>query len=132
MATIYSMDQFASWVNEIGSSAYHAKAPASWVSGKCMAVMDEVRSRTKGGKMRYSVFMIGYVSGLIAAQRDQLWRKTEFVYRDRDGTLYSTAKNSIHRSTEEWYSSGRGSELGTLERAHVWLGTDKPYTEWSL
>ena len=56
----------------------------------------------------------------------------EFAIGTRRVTLFSTHRDSTHRKTEEFYSAGKGSELGKLESAHVWKGTDKPYTAWSL
>jgi len=73
-----------------------------------------------------------FLRGYNHALNDALWSDVEFCYRDAEGVLYSTHRGSTHRSTEEFYSTGRGCELGNLECAHVWRGTDKPYTDWAI
>lgn len=124
-------DQAATLIREINSVAYHAKETADQLHGRYRQIMQETNSRTKSGRRRYSVWFAGFVAGLIHAEMQANWQKVEFVYRDQDGVIYSTMKGSSHRSTEEFYSTGRGSELGQMERAHVWIGTDKPYTAWA-
>lgn len=73
-----------------------------------------------------------FARGYLRALMDALWSDVEFCYRDAQGVLYSTHSDSTHRKTEEFYQSGRGSELAALECAHVWKGTDKPFTAWSV
>ncbi len=43
------------------------------------------------------------------------------------GILFSTHKQSTHRLTEEFYSAGKGAELGGLPNGIYWRGSDKPY-----
>jgi hypothetical protein len=81
----------------------------------------------KGTPRHVREFLRGYYEAL----NELVWREMEFCYRDAAGTLFSTHRDSTHRKTEEFYSAGKGSELGKLESAHVWKGTDKPYTAWS-
>jgi hypothetical protein len=75
--------------------------------------------------------VIEFLRGYCTALQDSVWSDVEFCYRDASGTLFSTHRDSTHRKTEEFYASGKGCELGNLESAHVWKGTDKPYTPWS-
>jgi hypothetical protein len=86
-------------------------------------------ARTTGKTKRpvYSVFMKGFVSGYCRALDNARYRDDlEFCYL-KDGILYSTHKESIHKSTEEFYSSGRGCELGSLPSGHYWRFSDKPF-----
>jgi len=53
----------------------------------------------------------------------QVYDYLEFCYMGKDGVLYSTHKKSKHRSTEEFYSSGRGHELFHLQGDHYWRGS---------
>lgn len=94
-------------------------------------VWTPLNQRFPNGKRKFSQYLCGYASGLVHAYTDAIWRNdVEFVYRSTDGALFSTSKNSTHRSTEEFYSAGRGCELGNMDCAHVWRGTDKPFTEF--
>lgn len=86
-----------------------------------LAVMPKRMTKTE------HAFARGYLRALL----DGLWQEVEFCYRDSKGVIYSTAKDSTHRKTEEFYSSGRGHLLGDMESAHLWKGTDKPYTIWN-
>lgn len=84
-------------------------------------------NRKHGARRVYPAFVQGYVFGLLAAHRAAQWSKMEFCYVE-NGILFSTHMGSVHRSTEEFYASGRGSELSKLPCAHFWKGTDKPFT----
>lgn len=88
--------------------------------------------RTEAGRRKFTRQFYGYVAGYCDAKYSELWGKVEFCYRDAAGVIYSTHKQSVHRSTEEFYAAGRGSELGDLECAHVWKGTDRPFTPWEV
>ncbi len=75
----------------------------------------------------YSRYERGYVHGLIRARETRIQNAmVEFCYL-KDGVLYSTHKQSTHRTTEEFYSSGRGAELANLPSGFYWKGTDKPF-----
>ena len=84
-------------------------------------------ARKWGNRAVYSVYLQGYVQGLIDAQRERITRElTEFCYV-QNGILFSTHKQSTHRLTEEFYSAGKGRELGNLPNGIYWRGSDKPY-----
>jgi hypothetical protein len=85
-----------------------------------------------GMPKRMTVSERTYARGYLHALMDSLWSETEFCYRNSSGVLFSTHKESAHRRTEEFYSSGRGVLLGEMESAHVWKGTDKPFTDWAF
>jgi hypothetical protein len=69
-----------------------------------------------------------YVQGYEACIVDGLYRnELEFCYVGPDGTMYSTHKETTHRSTEEWYAAGKGHELGNLPAGHFWKGTARAW-----
>ena len=72
----------------------------------------------------------GFASGVEESLLAQCWKKVEFCYRDADGTIYSTHKESVHRLTEEFHARGEGCLLGAMECAHLWKNTDKEFTTW--
>lgn len=93
-------------------------------------VRDRIRvelNRKHGKRAVYSAYVHGYIAGLMEMHRAAIWSKVEFCYVE-NGVLFSTHRDSTHRSTEEFYSAGRGCEFGNLPCAHFWKGTDKPYT----
>jgi len=91
----------------------------------------EMNREMRNGRRVYSRALAAYVQGYFNALINQLWQSVEFCYRDTAGVIYSTHKNSARRNTEEFYSSGRGCELGQLESAHLWIDSDKPFTTWA-
>jgi len=95
-------------------------------------ITEPMQTRTPAGRRRFTSFARGYAAGVIAEKLNALWYKeVEFCYRDEAGQIFSTHKQSAHRSTEEFYAAGRGVELARMECAHVWKGTDKPFTPWT-
>lgn len=92
-------------------------------------IVDPINYRVPSGKRKHSVFLSGYVSGLIARHRSEIWQKhVEFCYLV-DGVLYSTHKDSDKRKTAEFYDAGKGNVLADAPCAHYWKGSDKPYTK---
>ena len=129
--SILSLSQFETRVHDVIFSAglYHIKS--SELYEKFNEIREEVYSRAPSGRPRYDRWTQGAVCGMIQYAHNSLWEKLEFCYRDSEGNIFSTGKDSVHRSTEEFYASGCGCELGNMECAHVWRGTDKAYTEWA-
>ena len=96
-------------------------------------VLTPLNSRAPSGRRRHSAYLSGYAEGFYNAHMEHVWRdQVEFCYRDVDGVLYSVWRESTHRLTEEFYKAGRGCELGNMECAHVWCGTNKPFTSWAF
>lgn len=88
---------------------------------------DELARRYANGRRVYSLFLAGYAQGLIDAHRAENYlRHLEFCYIGADGTKYSTRKGAP-RTTEEFYSSGRGCELADMPSGHFWIENGKPY-----
>jgi hypothetical protein len=134
MKTILSTSQIETRLGDIHSTAQVCKQTSAELNERLTAFMVELCERTPGGKRRYSVEQIGYARGYCQALYHRIMREqVEFVYRDqRDGVIYGTHKDSTFRSTEPFYQAGRGSEFGEMECAHVWKGTYKPFTPWSV
>ena len=129
--SILLLSQFQTRVHDVIFSAGLLRIKSSELSSKFDKIREEVYSKTASGRSRYDRWTQGAVCGMIQYASNSLWEQVEFCYRDAQGTIFSTEKDSIHRSTEEFYASGRGCELGEMECAHVWRGTDKPYTAWA-
>lgn len=90
-------------------------------------LFEELGRRYANGRSVYSVYLVGYAQGLIDAHRQENYAQhLEFCYVGSDGTRYSTRKGAA-RSTEEFYSQGRGHELGALPSGHFWIKNGKPY-----
>ena len=89
-------------------------------------VYDELNSRTKT-RSRYTGYVRGYVSGLMAADRALLWKEVEFCYFI-DGEWHSVEKNSTRKTTEAIYTQNRGCELGACKSGHLWRRSDRAYT----
>lgn len=111
-------------IKDIVSSGRIQKMTHSAIHARCLAAFDSMPKRMPQ-------FERTYARGYMYALLDALWTDAEFCYRDANGTLFSTWRESVHRKTEEFYSSDRGAELALLECAHVWRGTDKPFTDWT-
>jgi len=117
-------------VNDAFSMARHFHETSDALAARVAKIREELNSKTPAGRRRYSEYERYAVSGYIMARHDDVWQHVEFCYRDAEGTLFSVDRNSTHRKTEEFYAANRGHELMQLESAHVWTGTDKPYTPW--
>ena len=128
--SILSLSQFETRVHDVVFSAELCHIKSVDIPSKFDKIFEEVNSRTPGGRARYSRWMQGAVAGMVHYTRGMLWQNMEFCYRDDNGVIFSSEKDSIHRSTEEFYAVGRGCELADMEDAHLWRGTDKPFTEW--
>ncbi len=91
-------------------------------------VVDPINEKYSSGRRKHSVWLAGYVGGLISAGRNNIWRNdVEFCYLV-EGILYSTHKNSTKLKTEEFYERGEGNKLANSEGRHYWIGTDKIYS----
>jgi hypothetical protein len=125
-----SLQQIETRINDVFVMAKLCKHTNVQLNANISESMQVIYSRTPAGRLRYSIWKQGYSRGLIAAHNSAIWKDVEFCYRNKDGVIYSTHKNSSHFSTEEFYSVGQGCLLADMESAHVWIGTDKNYTPW--
>ena len=118
-------------VNDAFRAARQFRESHEQIDARIATIRAELQSKTAKGRWRYSEYERYEVSGYLRARYDDIWQHLEFCYRDAAGVLYSTHRESTHRKTEEFFASGRGAELATLEAAHVWKGTNRNYTPWS-
>ncbi len=124
-----SISRIEARINEILTTAEIYK----WSASKLLEVLTErvinpINYKTASGKRRHSVWMSGYVSGYIAAKRNEIWQsKVEFCYEYK-GELYSTHKNSTRKTTQEFYDRNEGHILADCVGRHYWMGTDKAYS----
>jgi hypothetical protein len=134
MKTILSTSQIETRLGDIYSTAQICKQTSEVLNERLLAFMVELCERTPGGRRRYSVEAIGYARGYSQALYHRIMREqVEFVYKDPQGVIFTTHFTSNHRrTTEEFYQASRGVELGEMDAAHVWIGTDKPFTPWSV
>lgn len=127
MASILTLTQWESRLFQEFSSAESYRSTHDEQNKRIAECVHAELKRMHGKRRVYPAFVQGYVFGLLAAHRAAQWSKMEFCYVE-NGVLFSTHRESVHRNTEEFYASGRGSELGKLPCAHFWKGTDKPFT----
>lgn len=124
-------------LSDLHSTAYICKQTSNELRTRVRDFLVTLNERTPGGSRRYSQEFVGYARGFARCLDRRIMEGptafVEFVYRDAQGVIYSTqATTDFEHTTEEFYSTGRGSELGNLECAHVWKGTDKPFTPWTI
>jgi hypothetical protein len=75
----------------------------------------------------YSVYMHGFVYGLMRAEQKRIERENlEFCYLV-DGILFSTHRDTDKRKTEEFFQAGKGSYLVDKPSGFIWKGSDKVY-----
>ena len=127
MKTILSTYQWESRVGEVYSALESFRMPSAKHQAYIVERIDVELNRKHGTRSVYSAYVKGFVRGMCRARDNRVMRDlVEFCYV-KDGVLYSTHKASTHRSTEEFYSTGRGCELGGLPSGFYWKGTDKPF-----
>lgn len=117
-------------INSAFTSARTFRESHETIDARVAVIRDELNSKTPRGKWRYTQYERHFAEGFMRARYEDIWQHVEFCYRDSAGVLYSTHRDSTHRKTEEFYSTGRGAELCRLPGAFVWKGTDRNYTAW--
>jgi len=125
-----SLQQIETRINEVFTMAKLCKHTTVQLNDSIAKSMEVIYSRTPSGRLRYSIWEQGYSRGLIAANNSAIWQDVEFCYRDKDGIIYSTARNSMHRSIDILYGNGKSSLINNMECAHLWIGSYKEYTPW--
>lgn len=89
-------------------------------------IYTELNSVTPKGKARYSRYMKGYVTGLVAMCNKEMYNHVEFCY-EINNVLFSTHKDSKRRTTEEFYTNGRGHELLDKQGYFYYKNSDTKY-----
>lgn len=78
---------------------------------------------------RCPFWVSSYLQGISDMLYSEVYRnELEFIYQDAEGTWFSTAKVSEHRSVNEFYGNGRASELGNMKSFHAWKVAKKPFS----
>ena len=91
-------------------------------------VLAPLQCKYKNGKHVHSSYIRAYAFGYYMSEVKRIMREeVEFCY-ELEGELYSTDRNTTHRSTEELYKAKRGQELLDVPGYFYWLGTNKRYT----
>ena len=140
--TVLSHTQIESRIRSIFALVEDSHSTLDRLNSQMLPVWQELASKTASGRHRY----VGYTRGFARGVFDALWHtlmqeKVEFVYKLRrdvpqinakQGELFSTHKQSVHRLTEEFYEAELGILLSDAYHSHVWKGTDKPIGAWSV
>lgn len=124
-----SISRIEARINEVFSMAEICGWSSTKLNDTLMErVINPINYKTASGKRRHSVWMTGYVSGYIAAKRNEIWQhKVEFCY-EYNGELYSTHKDTNRKSTKEFYDRNEGYILADCVGKHYWISTDKAFS----
>lgn len=125
---ILSLTQWETRIADFYSSTRSFRLTSAEMQERRQTYILSELSRKHGKRAVYSAYVAGYVAGLEAAHRAEMYRfHLEYCFCV-DGVLYSTHRDSTHRKTEEFYARGEGHILGNAPvHGHYWKGTDKPY-----
>lgn len=127
MNRILSSMQWETRVSECYSMIELSRMPSADALAYIKQWIDAELTRKHGKRAVYSQYEQGFVRGMCRARDNRIVRDlVEFCYVE-NGILFSTHKDSTHRKTEEFYTAGRGCELGNLPSGFFWKGTDKPW-----
>ena len=127
MKTILSLSQIETRIEDVFSMSRLCGMTSAEENERVKTHIWDELNRKHGKRAVYSAWFCGYAAGLIAAARSANYAQhLEFCYVEND-VKFSTHKASSHRSTEEFYSAGRGCELGSLPSGHFWKKSGKPY-----
>lgn len=121
--------QLETKVNDVFSMAKVCKWSSKELSDHCNKYLTEpINERYASGKRKHSVWLAGYVAGLIGAMRQTIWREhVEFCY-NVNGVLYSTHRESKRQTTGQFYERGEGNILADSEGRHYWKDSDKAFS----
>lgn len=93
-------------------------------------ILNELNTKTAAGRARYTAGQRAYIKGMVDISLHSLWQDVEFCYRTKDGKVYGT-----HQDTKQTHKTSDLSSLAFLndcESAHLWKGTTKEFTNWSV
>lgn len=121
------MNEWKSRVADLFSSAISFKLTSEEINARLKRVVwEELGSRTPKGRPRYSIYMKGYVQGLVDRHRDEIWKLVDFRYL-YEGVLYSTDKSAKNNTNYLHSLNLPSEEWRKMKCGHYWTGTDKPY-----
>lgn len=116
--------QIETMLNSLFATATICKVTSEEFTRRYQAL--PVFAKYKSGRSKHPHYMQMFAKGYFFALRNRIYQEyLEFCYVDGSGVMYSTHRQSSHRSTEEWYQAGQGSELAKLPSGHYWKGSDK-------
>ena len=124
-----SIARIESRINEIFTMAEICKWSSAELNDRLVErIINPINYKTPSRKRRHSVWMAGYVSGYIAAKRNEIWQsKVEFCYEYK-GELYSTHKDTSRKSTKEFYDRNEGHILAGCVGKHYWKDSNKAFS----
>lgn len=127
--TILDMGQWKTRVNELFRMGVSCKWSQEQFGEHTQSRIYEELHRKHGTKNVYSLYMRGYVWGMMEIHRDRIMREeVEFCYLV-DGVLYSTLKETEKRKTDDLYKTHDSlyRVLPDMPSGFIWRGTDKVY-----
>lgn len=129
----YPQSRILSRIHELFSTARSFHSTSDALNESVNKVLTELESKTKTGARRYPIRLASYARACRDVMHAHYWHsEMEFCYRDDSGKIYSTWRDSTHASMEELYALELTStQWDAMDRANVWKGTSKPFTEWS-
>ena len=97
-------------------------------------LMEELGRKWRNGRNVYPSYYRHYAKGYFKALCDNLWQDTEFCYKDDNGIIYSTHKDSVHQTTKHLYDDpDKARDLSNMQWAHLWKGADKLFSDdWHM
>ena len=126
---VLSMMQFENRVNDVFSMSIICGQTSEELQAKIQTHLFDELNRTTGASNRkvYSVYISGFVQGLITAARADLYKNhLEFCY-SIEGVLYSTHKTSEKQTTEQFYKNDTYKVLHSAPNGHYWKTSNKPF-----
>lgn len=126
---VLSMTQFETRVSDVFSMSIICGQTSGELQDRLTKHIFNEVSRTTGASKRkvYSVYMSGFVQGLITAARADLYKNhLEFCYLI-EGVLYSTHKTSEKQTTDQFYKNDTYKVLHNAPNGHYWKKSNKPF-----
>lgn len=123
--TVLTLDNWRARVDEVFITAKTMKCTSDQLNDMtAKRIWVELNRRTKTRAV-YTAYVVGYVNGLMACKRGDLWQHMEFCYLI-DGVLYTTAKQETGKP--KLGINVDYAKASDAPCAHFWIGTDKPFT----
>lgn len=98
-------------------------------------VIDEINSRTPGGRYRYTKDFRSFLAGYEACHRERFWEENFYYAHLYESELYSDDKRRPlgMKSFKDLQArlDAEGGRIAEVPACHLWVGTEKPFTEWA-
>lgn len=90
-------------------------------------ILIPLKRKYPSGRSVHSQYLNAFAFGVYLSETKRILQdEVEFCYIV-DGELYSTSKDTTHKSTNELYTLNRGEELLALSGNYYWKNTNKVY-----